>query len=77
MAVYTRRNTAERCFSKLKSTHRLATRYEKTAESLPGFVDVACIKLWLRHLSTGPGTQNIGVHHPTDKRPAYPSIFNA
>ncbi|WP_232419362.1 IS5 family transposase [Paracoccus sp. N5] len=52
MTIYTLRNMVERCFNKLKNSRRLATRYDKTAESFLGFVDVACIRLWLRHLST-------------------------
>lgn len=30
----------------------MATRYDKTADSFLGFIDIACIRLWLRHLST-------------------------
>ncbi|HEV7344285.1 MAG TPA: IS5/IS1182 family transposase, partial [Devosia sp.] len=39
----------ERCFSKLKHSRRLATRYDKTADSFLGFVLVASIRLWIRH----------------------------
>ena len=52
MAIYTLRNMVELCLNKLKNSRRLATRYDKTADSFLGFVDVACIRLWLRHLST-------------------------
>ena len=52
MTIYTLRNMVERCFNRLKNSRRLATRYDKTAESFLGFVDLACIRLWLRHLST-------------------------
>lgn len=52
MAIYTLRNMVERCFNKLKHTRRLATRYDKTADSFLGFVDLACTRLWLRHVST-------------------------
>lgn len=41
--------TVERCFNKLKNARRIATRYDKTAES---FIDITSIRLWLRHLST-------------------------
>ncbi|SOC20424.1 transposase [Rhodobacter maris] len=51
MTIYTLRNMVERCFSKLKNSRRLATRYDKTADSFLGFRDIACIRLWLRHLS--------------------------
>jgi len=54
MTLYTLRNMVERCFNKLKNTRRLATRYDKTASSFLGFVDIACVRLWLRHLSTRP-----------------------
>jgi transposase len=37
---------------KLKKARRVATRYDKTAESFLGFMDIASIRLWLRHLST-------------------------
>ena len=47
--IYTLRNHVERCFSKLKHSRRLATRYDKTAESFLGFVLVASIRLWIRH----------------------------
>lgn len=52
MAIYTLRNMVELCLNKLKNSRRLATCYDKTADSFLGFVDVACIRPWLRHLST-------------------------
>lgn len=50
--LYAWRNLVERCFNRLKHSRRLATRYDKTAASFLGFIDIACIRLWLRHLST-------------------------
>lgn len=50
--LYRWRNLVERCFNKLKNARRVATRYDKTAESFLGFIDIASIRLWLRHLST-------------------------
>jgi transposase len=47
--IYALRNQIERCFSKLKHELRLATRYDKTADSYTGFVVLASIRLWLRH----------------------------
>ena len=47
--IYALRNRVERCFSKLKHSRRLATRYDKTADSFLGFVLVASIRLWIRH----------------------------
>lgn len=47
--IYALRNLVERCFSKLKHSRRLATRYDKTADSFLGFVLIVCIRLWIRH----------------------------
>ena len=47
--VYALRNLVERCFSKLKHSRRLATRYDKTADSFIGFVLITSIRLWARH----------------------------
>jgi transposase len=47
--IYALRNLVERCFSKLKHSRRLATRYDKTAASYIGFVLLASIRLWVRH----------------------------
>ncbi len=42
----------ERCVGKLKSARRVTTRYDKTAESFPGPIDIASIRLRLRLLPT-------------------------
>ena len=47
--IYALRNLVERCFSKLKHSRRLATRYDKTASSFLGFVLISAIRLWVRH----------------------------
>lgn len=47
--LYALRNLVERCFSKLKHSRRLATRYDKTAESYLGFILIASARLWIRH----------------------------
>ena len=47
--LYALRNLVERCFSKLKHSRRLATRYDKTADSFIGFILVASARLWIRH----------------------------
>ncbi len=47
-ALYALRNRIERCIGRLKHSRRLATRYDKTATSLLGFLDLACIRLWVR-----------------------------
>ena len=44
---YRWRNLIERLFSKLKNRRRVATRYDKTAESYLGFVTIASVKLWI------------------------------
>lgn len=50
--TYALRNRIERCFNKLKSARRLATRYDKTAVSYLGFIHIIAARLWLRSLST-------------------------
>jgi len=47
--IYALRNRIERCFNKLKNARRLATRYDKTASSYLGFINIASIRLWIRH----------------------------
>jgi transposase len=47
--IYALRNLIERCFSKLKQSRRLATRYDKTAASYIGFVLIASARIWIRH----------------------------
>lgn len=49
--LYAGRNLVGRCFNRFKHTRRPATRYDKTAAGFLGFIDIACIRLWLRHLS--------------------------
>jgi transposase len=44
---YKWRNLIERLFNKLKNWRRIATRYDKTAQSYLGFVAIAAVKLWL------------------------------
>lgn len=44
-AIYTLRKMVERYFNKLKNTRRLATRYEKTADSYLGFIHIVAIRL--------------------------------
>lgn len=47
--VYRLRKMVERCFSKQESSRLFDIRYDKTADSFLGFVD---IRLWRRHFST-------------------------
>ena len=47
-ALYALRNRIERTIGRLKHSRRLATRYDKTAASFLGFVDLTCIRLWVR-----------------------------
>jgi transposase len=51
-SLYSLRNLVERCFNKLKNARRGATRYDKTAKSILGFIDITSIRLWLPLLST-------------------------
>lgn len=46
--IYAMRNRIERCVNKLKNFRRLATRYDKTADSYLGFVQIAASHLWTR-----------------------------
>ena len=48
LAIYALRNMVERCFNKLKNARRLATRYDKTADSYLGFIQLVAIRLWMR-----------------------------
>jgi len=47
--IYALRNRVERCFNKLKNSRRVATRYDKTADSYTGFLHIASIRLWINH----------------------------
>ena len=47
-ALYKERNRVERFFSRIKHYRRIATRYDKLAETFMGFVKLACIMLWLK-----------------------------
>ena len=50
-ALYALRNRIERFFNKLKHWRRIATRYDKTADSFMAFVQLASIKIWLRFVN--------------------------
>ena len=50
--IYALRNLVERCINKLKNARRGATRYDKTAASYLGFIEIISARLWFRHLST-------------------------
>ncbi|MBS1029517.1 MULTISPECIES: transposase [Gluconobacter] len=45
--AYKLRNRIERMFNKLKNWRRVATRYDKTAQSYLGFVSIASAFLWI------------------------------
>jgi transposase len=47
-ALYKERNRVERFFNRIKQCRRIATRYDKLAETFMGFVILASIMLWLR-----------------------------
>lgn len=44
---YKGRNVVERCFCRLKQWRRVATRYDKRAETYLAFVTLASILIWL------------------------------
>jgi transposase len=45
--AYRRRNVVERCFNRLKQYRAIATRYDKTAQSYHGMLDLATLLMWL------------------------------
>jgi transposase len=45
--AYKRRNVVERCFNRFKQYRAIATRYDKTALSYQGMIDLATLKMWL------------------------------
>ena len=48
-AAYKQRNTVERAFCPLRQHRAVATRYDKRDFVWRGTVDVASIRIWLRH----------------------------
>ena len=48
-AAYKQRNTVERAFCQLRRHRAVATRYDKRDFVWRGTVDVASIRIWLRH----------------------------
>jgi transposase len=45
---YKQRNVVERCINRLKQFRRIATRYDKRAESYLAFITLASILIWMR-----------------------------
>jgi transposase len=54
---YQERNTVERRASKLRQHRAVATRYDKRERIYQGSIDVASIRIWLRHPSHEHATQ--------------------
>lgn len=48
--TYRRRNVVERLIGKLKEYRRIATRYDKLAQSFKCFIVLGFIRLWLKDL---------------------------
>jgi transposase len=48
-AAYQQRNTVERAFCQLRQHRAVATRYDKRDFVWRGTIDVASIRIWLRH----------------------------
>jgi len=46
---YKQRNVVERTINKLRGTRAVATRYDKREYVYQGTIDVASIRIWLRH----------------------------
>jgi transposase len=46
--LYRARNVFERFFNSIKQCRRVATRYDKLAANYLAFIQLACIRLWLR-----------------------------
>ncbi len=47
--LYRERHRIENLFARLKSFHRIATRYEKLHRSFAAIVTLACILVWLKY----------------------------
>ncbi|WP_285498868.1 transposase, partial [Actinokineospora sp. NBRC 105648] len=45
--AHRRRDIVERCFNRLKQFRAIATRFDKTASSCRGLIDLATLLLWL------------------------------
>jgi transposase len=45
--AYKRRNVVERCFNRFKQYRAIATRYDKTATSYQGMINLATLRMWL------------------------------
>jgi transposase len=52
--IYALRNRIERGINRLKNSRRVATRYDKTATSFLGFVQLTAVRLWPRHFVNAP-----------------------
>ena len=50
--IYALRNGIEQAIGRLKNAHRVATPYDKSATSQLGLVQLAAIRLWLRHFGS-------------------------
>lgn len=48
--LYKQRNVVERLIGRLKEHRRIATRYDKLAESFKAFVILGCVRIWLQNL---------------------------
>ena len=46
--LYRARNRVERFFNKIKHYRRIATRYDKTAESFLAALKLVAVRIWLR-----------------------------
>jgi transposase len=49
--LYKERNLVERFFNKIKHFRRIATRFEKLAQNFRAMINLASIRIWLRHVA--------------------------
>lgn len=52
--AYALRNRIERTFGRMKNARRMATRYDQTAESYLGFVQIAAVRMWVNYFVNAP-----------------------
>jgi transposase len=68
--LYKARNLVERSFNKIKQFRRIATRYDKLAETFLAALKIATVRIWLRDNEsaswawTSPGEPETDVYQP-------------
>lgn len=67
--LYRLRTLVERCFNKLTNARRVATRYNKTPESFPTFINITSIRRCLRHRQHDLAVSRLPLHHQLEEWP--------